>query len=139
MTDVKVYFNGEDGASIDLTRRVEGKHLYSQKALINVGTEQGTDPLYEERGTTLMTEAIGGYAATDNGALHMGNFAALDTLSFLEENEYESALDDTDRIRDMDLHTIEYDEETEILSYGATFFFRDGTQTTSIETLPVTA
>lgn len=71
-----------------------------QNALVNVGTNQGTDPLYPDRGTTLAKDAAQGRMVNSVWAAHTTNFAALSTLSFIQKTE---AQDDLDRLQDFQL------------------------------------
>lgn len=64
------------------TGRIGGFAAAVQNALVNLGTAQGSDPLYPERGTTLQQAAVEGRLIDLNSAQHNANFAAVDTLAF---------------------------------------------------------
>jgi hypothetical protein len=78
------------GIAIDFTgeRPVFGSGQVSdfgaavQNSLVNIGTQQGSDPIYPERGTTLQEDAVAGRLIDLNSAQHSSNFAAVDTLAF---------------------------------------------------------
>jgi len=58
-----------------------------QNALVNVGTNRGSDGLFEDRGTDLKIDGAQGRMATQIWANHSANFAALRTLSFSQQND----------------------------------------------------
>lgn len=67
-----------------------------QNALVNLGTVQGSDPLFPDRGTHLQRDAAEGRLIDLNTAQHSSNFAALDTVIFARQHTAEtdpSALD----------------------------------------------
>ncbi len=66
---------------------VSGFQCVVQNALVNIGTRQGTDPVYDTRGTNLQKDAAYGRLIDLNSAQHSSNFAALDTLSFSRDTE----------------------------------------------------
>lgn len=128
MKDIRINFWGGN-STIALTEEVEGKNLYEQKALVNIVTEQGSDTLYPDRGTTMLRDSIQGKVFSYSGATHVGNFAALDTLFFITGNEYEDVKDsDTENlITDMDVIIKDYNNTNGTLSANVRFQFRDET------------
>ena len=58
-----------------------------QNALVNVGTTLGSDPLYPDRGTSLMQDAAQGRMVNKSWANHSANFAALATLAFIRRTD----------------------------------------------------
>jgi hypothetical protein len=85
MTGVAIDFSGDKPALG--TDRVQGFDAVVQNAMVNIATRQGTDPLYEERGTNLQLDASAGRLIDLNSAAHSSNFAALDTLAFSKATE----------------------------------------------------
>lgn len=81
------------------TGRVEGFGATVQNALVNIGTGQGTDPVYPERGTTLQRDAVDGKLIDLNSAQHASNFAAVDTLAFTKTYTPESDTSNLSEVR----------------------------------------
>lgn len=138
MKDIKVFFNGASGATIDLSQKVEGKSLCEQKCLVNIATEVGSDPIYEDRGTDLMAEAVGGAIVSENDAIHAGNFAALDTMSFVAAHypTDEETGESGSPLRDLNITTLRI--ENGVLSYAAQLEFTDGSSTGKIDSSVIT-
>lgn len=135
MRDIKIVMNGNDGSFIDLTQDVSGKDLYNQKALVNIVTARGSDPLFEERGTDIMQKCLSGNIYDNNGLRHLGNFAALDTMFFVLENEYAVVNTSPDKIKKISIYPYTVDLLTSRVTFKATIEFADGTtirETTSI-------
>ncbi len=105
-----------------------------QKAMVDLATEQGTDPLWPERGTTMLAEAIGGTIISTTSAQHTGNFAAAEVLMFRSAMNYQDIKSDTAQRRHLinsisvDLRDI--DVEKQQLMYDVEFIFNDKTKTT---------
>lgn len=53
-----------------------------QNALVNVATAAGSDPVFTERGTELLLDAVSGRLVNNTWANHSANFAAVHTLVF---------------------------------------------------------
>lgn len=66
---------------------VESSRLSVQNALVNLLSERGRDPLYADRGTGILLEAVSGFVSTPRGAQHAANFAASDLLFFSREHD----------------------------------------------------
>ncbi len=98
MTGIALDFTGE---LPELgTGKVAGFAATVQNALVNLGTGQGSDPLFPERGTTLQQDAVEGKLIDLNSAQHSSNFAAVDTLSF---GKVYTATDDPDGLSTLQL------------------------------------
>lgn len=67
---------------LELNRSITGFAGSAQRCLINLGTRKGTDPVYEDRGTDLLLDAVSGRMIDANAAQHSANFAAADTYFF---------------------------------------------------------
>jgi len=80
MTGVLIDFSGDK--PVFGSAKVEAFQAIVQNAMVNIGTRQGTDPLYTDRGTNLQLDAAAGRLIDLNSAAHSSNFAALDTLAF---------------------------------------------------------
>ena len=128
MHDIRIRFNGEYDTVFDLKSKVEGKDLYMQKYMINLATDNGSDPLYSTRGTTLMQEAIGGTLLSDNAIAHAGNFAALDSRLFVNGEDYADVRLSPDLVADCVLEAQDTGNSSTI-TYNVRFTFADGTET----------
>lgn len=79
---IKITFT-EDGARLNWGERVSGLYATAQKALVNLGTQEGSARVHPDRGTGLPAAVGSGGLLDLASAQHAGNFAALDTLFFL--------------------------------------------------------
>lgn len=61
-----------------------------QNALVTLGTDAGSDPIFPDRGTALLLSATSGMMVNQVYANHAGNFAALDVLAFIQETELQA-------------------------------------------------
>jgi hypothetical protein len=86
-----VDFSGA-GPIFDFTRQVSGLEAVTQSALINLGTDQASDPLFPSRGTTLKRHAARGLLLNPVDAKHEANFAALHTTVFLQQQQAQADL-----------------------------------------------
>lgn len=136
MMDIRLHFNGENDTVFDFRTVVKDKALYQQKAMLNIATEQGSDPLFEDRGTTLLADSINGLTINKTEAQHSGNFAALDTLLFLAPY-YPEEVPEEDRIADLAVVPTDYDATTNTLRFDTVFTFADDTIVSSNNTLNV--
>ena len=84
MKGIKIQFQ-QNGASFDFSKPVENFENITQNALINTGTQKGSDPIFEDRGTDLFKDAAKGSLVDVNAATHASNFAALETIIFLQQ------------------------------------------------------
>lgn len=135
MKDLRIIFNG--GAStIDLQQEVENKDLYVQKVLINMVTVKGSDPIYEERGTDLLADSINGKVYSRSGAMHVGNFAALDTIYFIRSQNPDYVTTEPYIVRDVDVDGIAYNNKNHSLSMSVQVSFADDTSTEAVADLP---
>jgi hypothetical protein len=78
---------GPTGASLDFDRSVSEFSATIQAALVNIGTNRGSDDAYPQRGTTLLRDAVSGRLVSEQAAQHAVNFAAVDTLFFVRAHE----------------------------------------------------
>ena len=77
------------GASFDLVP-LEGDFECSvQNALVNLGSVQGGDKVFPDKGTDLLKTAVSGALFDLNSANHASNYAALDTLAFSKAADYQ--------------------------------------------------
>lgn len=81
MRGVKLSFT-EHGADFDWSAPARDFDAVVQNALVNVGTELGSDPIFPSRGTSLLLDAVRGKMVNTIWAMHTANFAALATLAF---------------------------------------------------------
>lgn len=127
MRDIKIVMAGNEGSFLDLTADVTGKELYSQKALVNIVTVRGSDPLFEDRGTDIMKKCLSGNIYDNNGLRHLGNFAALDTMFFVLENEYSAVNTSPDKIKKIAVYPYTVDLLSSKVTFRTTIEFADGT------------
>lgn len=81
MKGIRLIF-GENGVTYDFTTPVEGFEATVQNALVNLGTQVGTDRMFPDRGTDLLKTGLSGAIVDLNTAGHASSLAALDTLFF---------------------------------------------------------
>jgi hypothetical protein len=74
----------------DFTDTVKNFDATVQNALVNLGTNIGSDPLYPDRGTYIMKDALQGAMINLQGANHSANFAAMHTMVFSKATEIPS-------------------------------------------------
>jgi hypothetical protein len=91
MKSLKLDFNGVNGTTIDLVTPLTDFACTMQNALVNLGCIAGSDSLYPNRGTALLTAGLRGILVDINAANHASNFAAIATLSFIQSTEYSDA------------------------------------------------
>lgn len=89
MNGIRLSF-GEAGPVFDFRTPVREFYSTVQNALVNVGTSLGSDKVFVERGTDLKLDGAQGRMATKVWANHSANFAALRTLSFVQQNDQET-------------------------------------------------
>lgn len=142
MKDIKVVMNGKDETYIDLTTSVEGKDASRQQCLINLATIQGTDPLYEDRGTELIPGTLSGLTIDNNEMIHVANFAATDTIYFIpahkyceEEDNYVAEPTDIDALT---LTISDYDAIGSVAGIEVVIAFNDETVETETVALNIT-
>lgn len=131
MRDIKIILNG-DNSTIDLNSIVEDKLLYEQKALVNMVTVNGSDPIFADRGTDLLRDAIYGKVYSSSGTIHIGNFAALDTIYFIKSTDSESVADADYTINDINVGGISYSNATNTLNLSVQVVYDDGTYTETV-------
>ena len=89
MRGIKLNFFG--GTPVfDFSDTVKDFDATVQNALVNLGTDLGTDPLYPDRGTYLLKDALQGRMINLQWANHAANFAAMRTMVFSKANELPS-------------------------------------------------
>lgn len=87
-----------------------------QNAMVNLGTRQGSDPIYPDRGTRLWEDAVRGRMVNLAWANHSANFAALHTLAFIQNTE---AASNANRLSDLRLLATEVKDQRLVLQVGA--------------------
>jgi len=94
------------GPKLNTVVAVEGFYTTVQNGMVNVGTTQGSDPIYPTRGTQLLRTALDGGIVNYTAARHASNFAALSALTFITSNEDAGA---TETLVDVTLAPAELD------------------------------
>lgn len=135
MKDLKIILKGDE-STIDLNSIVEDKMLYEQKALVNMVTTKGSDPVFEDRGTDLLIDAIRGKAYSRSGIIHIGNFAALDTIYFIHSTDSEEVAEAEYTIDDINVTGISYNNTDNVLNLSVQIIYTDGTSTETVADLP---
>jgi len=79
---------GTEGPYFDLSGNlVTGFNATVQNALVCAGTNQGSDPLFPTRGTTLLADGTSGKMVNLGLAQTRANIAALNVLSFIQSTD----------------------------------------------------
>lgn len=86
MYGVRLQFTSR-GAAFDFSRPVKDFACTVQDAMVNLGTEAGSDPLFPDRGTYLLLDGVQGRMVNLQWANHAANFAATRTVTFLKSND----------------------------------------------------
>jgi hypothetical protein len=89
MRGIRLTFN-ESGPNFDFSTAVRRFDSTVQNALVNVGTDLGSDKVYTTRGTDLKRDGANGRMSTAVWANHSANFAALRTLAFVQQTDIET-------------------------------------------------
>lgn len=89
MNGIRISF-AEGGPRFDFRTPIKEFYSTVQNALVNVGTDMGSDKIFVERGTNLKRDGAQGRMATTVWSNHSANFAALRTLSFAQQNDQET-------------------------------------------------
>lgn len=105
MTGLAINFS-PGGPALYTDRLVTGFDATVQNGLVNVGTDEGSDPVFTDRGTTLMRSALDGEIVNLATARHAANFAALDARTFLIATEVDEA---EETLADLTLSPVELD------------------------------
>ena len=87
MRGIRLDFS-EAGPGFDLETPVRDFDATVQNALVNVGTDMGSDFVFATRGTNLRLDGAQGRMATEIWANHSANFASLRTLDFAQKNDH---------------------------------------------------
>ena len=135
MKDIKVIFDGPYGNTrLDLLNQVEGKDLTVQKVLINIPTYKGSDKLYPNKGTSILQQFLGAVVVNKNAAQHIANFAALDTIYFINETDGLD-VDDPEGLANLDLELFDYNAMTGVVRLSSVVYYPDNTKTEKIQSL----
>lgn len=86
MSDTLSITFSRSGCTLDLGAARTGFEGTAQSTLVNLVTNAGSDRIFEERGTTLLRDAVSGAAIIGNRATHISNIAALETQNFMRLN-----------------------------------------------------
>lgn len=133
--DIAIRFDGVSGTVFDFDRDVSGKGAEEQRYIINTATDKGSDRLYPSRGTDLMDGVLHGMVVDYNSAAHLGNFAALDTTSFMGAVGPSSRMLHDDAVYLMSVVPLSYTNSSRLLNYTVSFTFRDGSATSTSVTI----
>lgn len=89
----------KEGARLLPTEEVRGSLSSVQNALVNIGTMQGTDKAFSDRGTDLFKTVLSRGLPNVGDARHAANFAAVNTLFFVREQEEQTTDDSISRLQ----------------------------------------
>lgn len=106
MEGLKINFENGN-IHIDTDTKVTGFDATIQNGLVNIGTRNGTDRIYPNKGTIILKSAVEGKIVGLNVANHEAQIAALDTLFF--SREYETTDDPSVKLGKVFLDTLSYD------------------------------
>ncbi len=129
MRSINVIFSGESGTLIDWTHSVRDRQTVEQKYLMNIATEKESDPIFPDRGTDLLAQAIGGVVIDVASAQMIGTFAATDTIYFCSWEEAPSVYEADYYPTSAELIPTEYTNYGRTLNFELILTFRDGTTT----------
>ncbi len=90
---VKIEFLDGGDLRIDPSSEVDGFDAVVQSCTVNLLVSKGSDPLFPDRGTDLLTRALSGAVFSSQSARHAANFASVDTLFFSRRKERADADD----------------------------------------------
>ena len=135
MKGLRIILDGIN-STISFNEIVEDKNLYAQKALINMVTENGSDMIFPDRGTKMLAESISGKVYNRTGIVHVGNFAALDTMYFIRSTDPADVLGEPYTINNIDVDGISYNNKDHALSFSVQITYKDETTTEVVADLP---
>ena len=135
MKDLKIIFDG-DSSTIDLGAIVDDKNLYEQKVLVNMVTENGSDKVFPNRGTKLLIDSINGKVYSKTGTVHVGNFAALDTIYFIRSTDPADIDGAAYTLSDINVSSISYNNNDHVLNLSVQISYTDETSTEVVADLP---
>lgn len=141
--DLKLVINGENDTYIDLTRSVDGYLKKAQNCLVVSVTSEGSDKVFPEKGTQLLKGSVGVYNLVNpNYVSHLGNFAALNTISFVKDMEmnklnilkgiYGEAYETPVTVSDINITLNEYLKTVGKVNFDHVVYFSDGTSTQNL-------
>lgn len=130
--DVALDMNGEAGASFDFSRSVEGKSAEEQRYLVELSTAKTDLDLYSNKGTDLPGSAASSAMIDRNQASHLGNFAALDAYTFMQEVTFDTSRKEAPyAVTRLDVKPVSYTAATRVLNFVVTMLFADETSTSA--------
>ena len=127
MISLALKFNA-DGRVQLLPELCTGNACLRQNAVVHLLTSEGSDPVFPDRGTTLLRDAVRGAVVNRQGAEHVANFAALDTLFFMRQHELAGEIGRTIETLRLVLLTL----TTGRLRFQLAFKFTNGVEDTQI-------
>lgn len=125
MRAIAISYTGGYTTSIDFLHETSGKLLQEQKYLMNVATIKGSDPIFPDRGTNLLTSAIGGALVSVDGLTDA--FAAVDTLYFCNYEDSPEMFHSKDNIATFTLIPSAYTASANTVAFIASVTFKDQT------------
>lgn len=85
MTSLKLSFDAS-GWDVDFSSSVAELDASAQVALVNIATEFGSDRSAPTAGTKLLSQGLAGLLSNRRAAVHAANWAAAETLEFVNTN-----------------------------------------------------
>ena len=87
MRGLSISFTTPGACTVSTGTQVSGFEATVQNAMVNLGTDRGTDKVYQGKGTELLQTAVRDGLPGARAAQHAANFAAVDTLFFSRETD----------------------------------------------------
>jgi len=116
MKGLKINLNSGN-TYIEVDSSVSGLDSTIQNALVNIGTINGSDYIYTDKGTKLLKTGLEGKIVGFSEANHESNMAAIDTLFFSRSQDIGAT--STERIGQIKLTPVDYKDNK--LSVNASF------------------
>ena len=96
---IKIVFDPDSKATIDWSAPVTGFDATVQCVLSHLGTTEGSDPIFPERGTSLLTYGLVGRLGSIREAVHECNFASVKSKDFIEDHTPPEIAERISRVR----------------------------------------
>lgn len=130
MKDIKLNMQGEEDTFIDLTKSVDNHSTLAQSCLALSVTAKGSDRLFPDKGTDLQAGVANINVINTIHTSHVANFAALDILSFLDNNTTYNQ--NQVEVANIDMVIMQASTYGESLKLAQKVYFTDGTFTNDV-------
>lgn len=96
---IKIIFDPDNKARVDWSNPVTGFDATVQCVLCHIGTSAGSDSVFPDRGTSLLTYGLVGRLGSIREAVHECNFASVKAKDFIEDHTPPEIIERISRIR----------------------------------------